>query len=266
MPHCECNEKPLIETKPCKSHEKKCVSPVCKTDCCKDEEVLDCCTPAYQRLNRVINGWSDIVTGTASLPLEVNVTQEGAFIDGVHTSANQDILVPTVDIFETGLLVNDNGVGLVSLPTQSASTDLVVDLDLSYFAYLFTNTLRYSPNQECGKKDQIFAWLFDTANENLEIFQNLPDFNLTTNVNRLSLLNISNENLTRLQKKQLAALNNFYKISIKALAKAVSPRREGSIVQVCDKHGQKWLVAINTSDSDVDIVNTEFVVVAIPLC
>jgi len=266
---CNCAEKPLDVTKPSESHKKKCGPSVCHSNCCPEEQEVDCCTPAFLRLEKLRNGWTNILTDSLELPTVGDASDaDGSFnIVGVNDRHGDPIPGPTDNLFsndDQGECGDENGIALVS--STDSSGNFTIELDLAYYAYLFTNTLRYTHEQECGKKDQLVGWLFDTSDENLEIFQDLPALNLTTNVNRETLINKKADDLTRQQKKQLYSLNILYKLSLKALAKAVSPRGEGNIVQVSDKTGQEWLVAINAADSEVECHNTKYVIVAVPLC
>lgn len=272
MPYCSCKENVLDETKPCESR-KKCAN-FCKIDCCPVEEPVDCCTPAYLRLEKLRTTWSQVVMGSEVLPAHEdsedipNITTCNNV--NITTASGDDIPVPYVTIFEgsdsDGEPTDSNGVGLVTEGETSCGDEFTITLDLAYAAYVFANTLRYSVAQECGKKDQVLAWLFDTSDENLEVFHSIPEFNLTPSVNRETLLNITEANLTRVQKKQLVGLNLLYKLSLRALAKDVVPRREGNIVFVCDKTGQKWTVAINKASSLTSASTTQFVIVAVPSC
>ena len=262
---CHCKENVLAETKPCESR-KKCPSPAfCKKDCCPVEGDVDCCSPAYLRLEKLRTTWSQVVSGSDSLPVNDdgsgNVTTSAG--DNVTTSSGEDIPLPYQSIFQD---TDENGIGLVGESTSS-SEDVTVEQDLAYAAYLFVNTLRYSVSQECGKKDQVYGWLVDTATENLEVFHDLIDFNLTPSVNRLTLLEIPEDTLSRIQKKQLVGLSVLYKLSLKAIAQNVVPRREGNIVSVTDKTGQSWTIAINKASSTITTKpNTQYVIVATPAC
>jgi len=271
MTHCSCSENVLDETKTCESHK----NPVCKTDCCPSEQVVDCCTPGYLRLEKLRNHWANNVIGNVSYP-RLGINGNIAYIgtDGQYSLESPDFItkssgpndyvpVPTQDIFQT-TQYNGNGVAIAVTPDSLPILDVL--LDNAFVSYVFVNTLRYNVYQECGKPDQLFGWYFDTNTENLEIFQNIPEFNLNVNVNRLSLLEIPPGSLTKIQKKQLAGLNSLYKISLKALSKAIMPRREGNIVNITDKTGQLWTIAINSADSTVNPNNTQFVIVASPAC
>ena len=273
---CPCTENVLVETKPCKSH-KKSVLPPCKTDCCIDENVLDCCSPAYSRLEKLRTTWSQIIAGDFALPLQVQTGETNVLLQYANGATIVDasgvgVQAPSTPIFGGSTY----GVGLVT-PTDVSTGPIIAPIrDLDYYCYLFVNTLRYPAILECGKKDQLYGWLFDTSNENLEVFTSILEFNLVPSVTRASLLNVTECNLTRSQKIQLNGLNLLYKVSLKALAQVQygSPRREGNIVSVTDKTGQKWTVAINRASSALtpstpnvnDYSLTQYVIVACPSC
>jgi len=259
---CHCKENVLVETKPCESR-KKCPD-FCKRDCCPEEDVVDCCTPAYLRLSNLTSSWSQLSYGSGFLPQAVSDDCHILNYDGepITNAYGDSILAPEVSVFEE----IDNGIALVTHNGQSCGTTVSINLDYAYNAYLFVNTSRYSVSQECGRKDQVIGWLVDTATENLEIFQALPEFNLTTHVNRLTLLETTESELSRIQKKQLFGLNLLYKLSLKAIAKSFVPRVEGNIVSITDKTGQSWTLAVNASSSSASVNNTQFVIVAVPSC
>lgn len=229
----------------------------CKKECCVIEEVLDCCTIAYQKLIELRTVWSlIIITNNYDIPLYV----DGEYIGNVNNSSGKKILLPTKNIFQNS---DQNGIGLVTTDVDFFS----IDRNLAYYAYLFVNTLRYSPSEECGKKDQVYGWLFDTSTENLEVFHNIDELKLTPSVNRLTLLETTRDKLTKIQKKQLSGLNALYKLSLKALSKAIIGKRDGTIVSVQDKTGQRWTIAINLTNSlSIYSKSTQYVIIAIPEC
>jgi hypothetical protein len=231
----------------------------CKKECCVEEEVLNCCTIAYQKLIELKSIWSLIIsTYNHDLPLYV----DGQYLGYTINSSGNKILIPTKNIFQN---FDQNGIGLVTSDEQSEIYS--IDKNLAYYAYLFVNTLRYSPTEECGKKDQLYGWLFDTSTENLEVFHNIDELKLNPSVNRLTLLETPRDKLTKIQKKQLSGLNALYKLSLKALSKAIIGKRDGSIVSVEDKTGQRWTIAINLTNSlSIYSKSTQYVIIAIPEC
>jgi hypothetical protein len=135
------------------------------------------------------------------------------------------------------------------------------------FAYKFVNSHRYLQFEECGKLDQVIGWYVNLQTGQLALFQDLCEINLTTDTTRSSLLNVTS--LSSSQKQQLHTLNHFYKVSKRAVDKVGgNSKEEGNIVAVTDKHGQKWLIAINR-DNGTDSVcdyNCAYAIVAIKLC
>ncbi len=259
-----------VSTKCRKSNGKCCPPSPCDVNCCVPERCLDCCTPAYQRLEKVRKAWSTIAaTGgeTNFLPL---ASDDCVVINNVVTRGEVAVSVPVGNIFEQGnsvTPVDNNGIDIATCATSGAG--IVVELANAYYGYLFVNTHRYLNFEACGKLDQVLGWLVDTSVGQLELFQALPDLNLQLSDNRQYLIDQAVTSLSSTQKAKLYALNVLYKASLKAIeAVSQNPKTEGNIVCVTDKCGQKWLIAINRAASDADIcnVNTQYVIVAIPLC
>jgi hypothetical protein len=137
------------------------------------------------------------------------------------------------------------------------------------YAYNFVQTHRYQAFESCGKPDQVVGWYVNTQTGQLQLFQALPDLSLTIDDDRFSYLSIPTDSLTGLQKQQLYALNVLYKVSTKAIERVgANPKEEGNICEFTDKCGQKWLLAINRANSQDSVANleTEFVIVGVPLC
>jgi len=260
---CNCSQEvQLVKAKHSKSGKKssKCCPSVCKTDCCVEECILDCCTPAFQRLDKVRNGWALVAaTGTGFLNAE---SAGPGVLANISTRTGQAVPIPNEALFET---VGGNGGVALANGAPSGLIDIV--RDNAYWAYVFVNTIRYASYEACGKMDQVSGWYVNTATENLEIFQDLPELNLTTHDNRDHLLGVPSADMTKVQKNKLNSLNILYKLSLKAIEKVgASPREEGTIVEVHDKCGQKWTVAVNSAKSISNLTNTEFVIVAVPSC
>jgi hypothetical protein len=258
-----------VSTKSRKSNGKCCPPSPCDVKCCLPDKCLDCCTPAYQRLDKLRKAWSTIAaTGglTNFLPL---ASDDCVVINNVATRGGASIDVPTGSLFEQGSSSpsDNNGIEIANCATSGAG--IQVELDNAYYAYLFVNTHRYLNFESCGKLDQVVGWLVDTSVGQLELFQSLPDLNLLVSDNRQWLLDQAVANLSSTGKAKLYALNVLYKVSLKAIeAVSQNPKEEGNIVAVTDKCGQKWLVAINRANGDQSVcdVNTQYAVVAIPLC
>jgi hypothetical protein len=229
----------------------------CNTDCCKPEHPLDCCAVPYQRLEKLRNGWSSVAaTGNTTLPQEA----DGANIVGPTTRGGAAIAAPVAEIFGSG-----SPSGLV---TVSGST-ITVLYNAAYYAYLFVNTHRYLAFQECGKLDQVVGWGVDFCTGQLQLYQDLCELNLTVADNRGYLINLNKTEITPVQRKQLRNLNRFYKLSKAAVAAVGSNQKEeGNIVEVTDKCGQRWLVAVNLPALNIDtcLAGQQFTFVAIKLC
>ncbi len=243
MPHHDCPlEQALAKTKSSKSS-KSCCPSVCDTSCCKSDCQPDCCTPAYLRLDKQRELWSLVATlGYTFLPLASQT---------IYRNGNA-VPLPNLAVFgpEGHIL------------TASGS-------DNAYAAYIFVNTTRYLTFEACGKEDQVLGWYVNTTSGQLEIFQNLPEYNLLTTDNRVSLITDATSTLTSVQKKKLYNLNILYKLTEEAIERVGgNPKEEGNICEYTDKCGQKWLLAINRADSQADVsqYNGEYVVVGVRLC
>lgn len=255
-------EQALEKTKSRRSNKgDKCCPPTpCDIPCCVPEFELDCCSIPYQRLEKLRTAWSLIAaTGgdNSSIFPDVSISDN---VRGVVQRNGNPVAVPDVNVYGVdGVFFAENNSGVLSVVNGEEN---------AFYGYLFVQSHRYLNFEACGKKDQVVGWYINVSTGNLELFQSLPDLNLTPAVTRSSLDAITIVNLTSIQKQQLYALNVLYKASIKAIAAVqANPKTEGNIVQVTDKCGQKWLIAINRAGgSDVCESATEFVIVAIPLC
>ena len=207
MPHHEISiEDVLCKTK-CRKSSKKCCpkkETPCNVECCVSDCNPDCCTAAFQRLDKLRNQWLDVQMGEASAP-------------------------PTV--------VNRAGT-TVTLDTSY--------LPLEAMAAAFVNTVRYLNFEECGKLDQVTGMSVDVQTGDLYFYQNLYDLGLTTDLSRATLLAIAPTDLTSTQRRQLSAMEPFWKLSLKAVERvSENPKTEGNICEIKDKCGNKFLVAIN---------------------
>ena len=259
---CDCPlEKALGKTKSRKSN--KCCPPSpCDVPCCVPEVEVDCCSAAYQRLDKLRSAWS-LIAATGGVSSNIFPSEAvGGEIVGVVSRNGNGVLTPDTDVFGvTGeiqtLATGDSGAVTVTAGEENA-----------FYGYLFVNVERYLNFEACGKKDQVVGWYVNTQTGQLQLFQALPDLNLQTSTTRYALDSTPVVDLSSIQKQQLYALNVLYKASLKAIAHAQgNPKTEGNIVHVTDKCGQKWLIAINRAGSaDVCQTNFEWVIVAVPLC
>lgn len=233
MPHHEISiEDILCKTKDRKSSKKCCPKKEtpCNVECCITDCNPDCCTAAFQRLDKLRNQWLDVQMGD-SAP------------ETVHNRAAQ---------------------------TVSLSCDYQ---PLEAMAAAFVNTVRYLNFEECGKLDQVTGWSVDVQTGDLYFYQNLPDLGLTTSLSRANLLNnYSCETMTPVVKKQLAEMEPFWKLSLRAVERVKeNPKTEGNICEIKDKCGNKFLVAINRVNSQSNgqsICNytSQYSIVAVKLC
>ena len=238
MPHQEISiENVLCKTKDRKSSKKCCPKKdACNVECCVPDCNPDCCTAAFQRLDKLRVEWLlNQNKSTLTSPEVIAHTRDGTAFD---VATNTDA---------TGVLERT--------------------------AAVFVNTVRYLNFEECGKMDQVTGWSVDVQTGNLYFYQNLYDLGLsTTGQTRAELLAIAPENLTSAQRRQLAEMEPFWKLSLKAIERVrENPKTEGNICEIRDKCGNKFLVAINRTQSQAEgqsicVYNSQFSIVAVKLC
>ena len=214
MPHHEISVEDILCKTKCRKSSKKCCPPKetpCNVECCIADCNPDCCTAAFQRLDKLRNLW-----------LEVQMKQTHARA----TVTNR-----------AGTPVNVDGSGTY--------------LPLEEEASAFVNTVRYLNFEECGKLDQVTGWSVDVQSGDLYFYQNLYDLGLTTGSStsansRAVLLGKTPTELTSTERRQLAEMEPFWKLSLKAVERvSENPKTEGNICEIKDKCGNKFLVAIN---------------------
>jgi len=142
---------------------------------------------------------------------------------------------------------------------------------LEQMAFAFVNTVRYLNFEECGKLDQVTGWSVDVQTGNLYFYQNLYDLGLTTSVSRAALLALAPDTLTSTQRRQLAEMEPFWKLSLKAVERVrENPKTEGNICEIKDKCGNRFLVAINRTttqeESSITNYNSQYSIVVVKLC
>jgi hypothetical protein len=234
-------EEVLCKTKDRKSSKKCSKKDTCKVvECCISDCNPDCCTAAFQRLDKLRTQWLLVQNG-----LQI-IQTDSSGVPFVFNRAGNPVLV-----------VGPSESQLQSLEAQ---------------AYGFVNTVRYLNFEECGKLDQVIGWTVDIATGSLYLYQDLPDIGLSKNLDRSSLLNISSNQNTINDKKQLAEFEAFWKLSLKAIERVrENPKTEGNICEIKDKCGNRFLVAINRTNSQpneqsVCDYNSRFSIVAVKLC
>ena len=270
----------------------------CDIPCCSPEKPLDCCTIPYQRLEKLRNGWSSIAsTGNYTQNnMGIDITVNGSDVTTVWNRLNivcsrdgGQVPVPvagTISVSGTPVDVESlwtqgsgpaivNAINLVDVSVASTPVTLSHadegDSNLSNFmyAYNFVNSHRYLPFEECGKQDQVVGWYVNLQTGQLQLFQDLCELNLVQGNTRGQYIGAVSSSITSTDRTKFKALNKFYKLSKRAVEQVgVNLKEEGNIVEVTDKCGQRWLVAVNNLDycSSVCEYNCEYVLVAIRLC
>lgn len=199
-------------------------------NCCVPNECNpDCCTPAFQRLDKLRNQWGLISTGFTSTNT-YSVDRNGSLITAPASISYNNPLAYGQATPTTGIITGNNEVQ----------------------AYYFVNVFRYLNFEACGKRDQVIGWSVNVQTGDLVLYQNLPDLNLTTATSRANLLTYAQTNTTVVIRDQLRNIEGFWKLSLKAVeAVRNDPKEEGNICEIKDKYGNKFLVAINRIQNPV---------------
>lgn len=234
------------KTKKCK--EGKCNdSKPCNVDCFLPECNPECCTAAFQRLDKLRQLWQ-LTQYNLAVPVTYS-TSTSAWTSTVYNRAGQQISV------------------ISPLPNGSNAYG-----NLELAAYAFVNEVRYLNFEECGKLDQVTGWSVDIQTGNLYFYQNLPELGLTTSDSRATLLNTQSSEFTPQIKQKLSAMEPFWKLSLKTVERInENPKTEGNICEVKDKCGNRFLVTINrvigqSSTTSVCEYNSKYSIVVVKLC
>lgn len=246
MPHHEISiEDVLCKTKDRKSSKKT----PCNVDCCIPDCNPECCTAAFQRLDKLRMDWL--------------LTQQGEYAFGFTDNSGN-----------TPVVYNRAAVP-VPIPTTTPAVDpsgTTYPLGtLEQTAFGFVNTVRYLNFEECGKLDQVTGWSVDVQYGDLYLYQDLPELGLTTSDSRAYLINLPPQSITTFDSKKLNAMEPFWKLSLKAIERVrENPKTEGNICEIKDKCGNKFLVAINRtgaqSTTSICNYNSKYSIVVVKLC
>lgn len=268
----------LVRTKDRKSNKKcregKCEVPKpCVVDCCIQDCNPDCCTPGFQRLDKLRTLWMLTQYSPTLGSVVVNVTTTPGAAPGPY--------VNTVTLTTSSVPGTQDGLNWVStvynragqLITNASPLDVSGNYGTNELAaYSFVNEVRYLNFEECGKLDQVTGWSVDIQTGDLYFYQNLPELGLMTSDSREALLGITSSNFTPQDKQKLSAMEPFWKLSLKAVERVrENPKTEGNICEVKDKCGNRFLIAINRADgqsasSSVCEYNSQYSIVAVKLC
>ena len=233
MPHQEISVEDVLCKTKCRKSSKKCCpkKDSCNVECCITDCNPDCCTAAFQRLDKLRMEWLLVQNGLVT-PVS-SVTNRAA---------------QSVDVS-----------GYVGQLEKTAAG--------------FVNTVRYLNFEECGKFDQVTGWSIDVQTGDLYFYQNLPDLGvLTTGLTRAQLLAIAPDDLTSTQRRQLAEMESFWKLALKAVERVrENPKTEGNICEIKDKCGNTFLVAVNRTQSQpqeqsICDYNSQYSIVVVKLC
>jgi hypothetical protein len=252
----------LVRTKDRKSSKKcregKCEVPKpCEVDCCILDCNPDCCTPAFQRLDKLRNYWLLAQYGLTTSATSGITLAIPAF---VYNRAGSSVIVPAYN---------------TATPESTNTWDTN-----ERQAFAFVNTVRYLNYEECGKLDQVTGWSVDIQTGDLYFYQNLPELGLQTSDSRAAYLTTSSTNFTPQDKQKLSAMEPFWKLSLKAVERVrENPKTEGNICEVKDKCGNRFLVAVNRAAGQITQTsgttfegnsvcdyNSQYSIVAVKIC
>lgn len=235
MPHHEISiDDVLCKTKDRKSSKKCCPKKdACAVECCLPDCNPDCCTAAFQRLDKLRMDWLLVQQGSIDVP------------STVYNRAAQEIVL------------------------DASGSQLTGALELT--AAGFVNTVRYLNYEECGKMDQVTGWSVDVQTGDLYFYQDLPDLGLSTSDSRADLLNTAPTSLTPQDRRKIHEMEAFWKLSLKAVERVrENPKSEGNICEIKDKCRNKFLVAINRVDNQetqsICVYNSRYSIVVVKLC
>lgn len=210
----KCNDVRACD-KVCNDIPKQEILKPCNIECCIPDCNPDCCTAAFQRLDKLRVYWL--------------LSQYSVIPPSVYNRAGALVPVPTY----------------TSTTPDSSNTWGTNERQ----ALAFVNTVRYLTYEECGKFDQVTGWSIDVQTGDLYFYQNLPELGLDTGDSRANYLNQAASTVTAQDKQKLCAMEPFWKLSLKAVERVrENPKTEGNICEVKDKCGDRFLIAINRAD------------------
>lgn len=248
--------------------------PKSESDCCKCTEVSDCCTSQFKRLQLLLSHWSAVAMGNSELHSVLMVDQSGnhdhtysgtTSSNGDHTHTFSD---GTGDGVASGTTstngahshtysgtVSTNGLhrhtftrlvrnpvtrdgAVVNVPS-SINTDTNA---ITAFNFIWSH--RNLLIEKCGK-NQVWGWVVDFSDGDLELLQDMDGVSWETSKTRQEIYDTACNDLTIADKKAKSVLDRLYSMSQEVVRCNKYPDTEGNVVEVTDRCGQKWLVAVN---------------------
>ena len=213
----------------------------CDVECCLPDCNPECCTPAFQRLDKLRNYWLlsqfGLNTSATAGPLTLAIP---AF---VYNRSGTSVTVP----------VHNTLTPYWNAQSGSQAADATNTWNTNERqAFAFVNTVRYLTYEECGKLDQVTGWSVDVQTGDLYFYQNLPELGLLITDSRLYYLTQQASAFTPQDKQKLTAMEPFWKLSLKAVERVrENPKTEGNICEVKDKCGNRFLIAVNRAAGQI---------------
>lgn len=190
-------------------------------DCCKCVEVVNCCTPQYQRLDKLRNQWSLINAADSS--------------DDIYDEYIYDRAGNQIDYSGwSGKIYSDE-----TFDSSDLSGNLMV-------AFAFVVSHRYINIERC-KSDQVWGWYVNVKNGDLVFMQETE--RVSNDTSRHEIYNKPCNQLTVDEKRAKSVMDRFFNLSTNVINECRYPRTEGDMVETTDSCGQKWLVAVNFVDT-----------------
>lgn len=98
--------------------------------------------------------------------------------------------------------------------------------------------------EKCGK-NQLWGWVVDFSNGDLKILQDTDGILWQSSKTRAEIYDTSCNSLSLFDKKTKSVLDRLFEMSENVVRCNKYPDTEGNLVEVSDKCGQKWMVAVN---------------------
>lgn len=270
-----------LEQSLCRPKSKKCVEEcnpvVCSptvpyVDPCACESPMDCCSLAYQRLDKLRSAFvANLSTSTVSQQFSVYVesvdssdTSTGSYFSQIKQRHGGNIVTPSTLLFQNS---NNTSIAVQSFINEPTDTTVgshvnvkpVIQnngrFDNAVIAYNFVQTMRYSMFRDvvCTSADQVLGFFINPTNYQVQVLQDLSGplqaLSLTFSDTLQYYNSISTSNLTNNDKQKLASLNILYDLGISAVRRInLNPKSEGNIMKVTDRCCQEWLLVVNTAD------------------
>jgi len=235
-----------------------CCPTVPEVDPCACEQPMDCCSLAYQRLDKlrsIYAGSAVFQNSIVNYNIDSNASGNTFNVDDVVARNGSSVRVPDATLFQKGSEDVTAFFPTLTGSGQSLPTVGGVDYCNGALAYNFVQTMRYLPSRDviCDTGDQVMGFYINPYSVQLQVLQNLVGplnpLGLTFSDTLQYYNTIPPASLTNSDKQKLASLNILYDLGLEAIRRFnLNPKTEGNMVELCDRCGQRWLLVLNTAD------------------